>query len=210
MTYKLILMDIDGTIADRNSDQIYPHVLEFLECLPSEVDVVFVTNQGGPAWPEGVDYNYRGGDHELRVFMRIPSSGEIETIRKGEARFALVLINGLLFFCFKFGDMPWSDSSFEWHLIPENERIIPPGLKPNEHALLNVILIDAENGIIKVLRALTLSPKFSQRLHVEIIKQSQRAMPENYETLTQEIYNRYPTTEQMVDQYTIVRCKGGE
>lgn len=47
--YKLILMDIDGTIADRDSVEIYPAARRFIEALDSSVDVALITNQGGPA-----------------------------------------------------------------------------------------------------------------------------------------------------------------
>lgn len=48
MNYKLILFDIDGTIADRDSVEIYPVVKRFIESLDPSVSVAFITNQGGP------------------------------------------------------------------------------------------------------------------------------------------------------------------
>lgn len=49
MNYKLILFDIDGTVADRDSVEIYPSVKRFVESLDPSVNVAFITNQGGPA-----------------------------------------------------------------------------------------------------------------------------------------------------------------
>ena len=45
--YKLILLDIDGTIVDRNSTVVYPEALDFFA--RTSADIAFVTNQGGPA-----------------------------------------------------------------------------------------------------------------------------------------------------------------
>lgn len=45
----LILLDVDGTIADRDSVEIYPKMRRFIEALGPEVEVALVTNQGGPA-----------------------------------------------------------------------------------------------------------------------------------------------------------------
>lgn len=49
LDYKLILFDIDETIADRDSVEIYPSVKRFIESLDPSVNVAFITNQGGPA-----------------------------------------------------------------------------------------------------------------------------------------------------------------
>ena len=48
MNYKLILLDIDGTIANRDSTEIYPAARRFIEALDAGVEVAFITNQGGP------------------------------------------------------------------------------------------------------------------------------------------------------------------
>ncbi len=45
--HKLILLDIDGTIADRDSTEVYPAAITFFQTTPSKV--AFITNQGGPA-----------------------------------------------------------------------------------------------------------------------------------------------------------------
>ncbi len=53
---RLYLLDIDGTIADRDSVVIYPEAMDFFT--HTFTDVVFVTNQGGPACHDaGWDYS---------------------------------------------------------------------------------------------------------------------------------------------------------
>lgn len=59
--YKLILMDVDGTITDRDSTEIYPKMWSFIEALDQDCQVALVTNQGGPAchdagWPWSETY----------------------------------------------------------------------------------------------------------------------------------------------------------
>ncbi len=44
---RLFLLDIDGTIADRDSTEIYPEALDFF--VRTSSNIAFVTNQGGPA-----------------------------------------------------------------------------------------------------------------------------------------------------------------
>jgi hypothetical protein len=38
---------------------------------------------GHTQWPEAVEYNFRGGEHELRLFWRDPSVREVEGPRGG-------------------------------------------------------------------------------------------------------------------------------
>lgn len=44
---KLVLFDIDDTICDRDSTEVYPQALDFFAS--TSADIAFVTNQGGPA-----------------------------------------------------------------------------------------------------------------------------------------------------------------
>lgn len=37
------------------------------------------------AWPEGAQYNYRQGQHELVLFFQSPTTREIEAVRHGQA-----------------------------------------------------------------------------------------------------------------------------
>lgn len=161
-------------------------------------------------WPEGVDYNYRAGEHELRIFMRTPSEVEIADIRKGEARFALAVEGDIVFFCYQFGRGEWSDCGFSFHLVSETERVLPEiPATPETRALLTVLLIDAENGILKVIRAVSLSPKFTRKLHEAVRDQAARPFPDNYDQQIEAAYRRY-TSAQLAQDRAIVRCRGGE
>lgn len=76
---------------------------------------------GKSHFPENVEYNYRSGAHELRLFYPSPTSKEIADVQSGEARFALYPYMDVIFFCFKFGEQPWSDSPYNIHLVGEDE-----------------------------------------------------------------------------------------
>ena len=97
-------------------------------------------------WPEGVDYNYRAEQHELRLFFDSPRPSEIKDITKNPARFALAVSGDVIFFCYKFGALPWSDATYSIHLVPADQQTLPPVTGPDERALLTVILIDALTG----------------------------------------------------------------
>ena len=174
------------------------------------VGELYPSPSGKRHWPEGVDYNYRGGEHELRLFYRSPSAAEIADTKTGEARFAIAVEGDIVFFCYRFGGQPWGDCGFSIHLVPENERVLPPEqIGPEERALLNVILIDAENGVIRALRAVSLSPKFTAKLHAAIRAQAARPLPADYDAQAEAIYRRYDSAA-LAQQRAAVRCRGNE
>lgn len=162
-------------------------------------------------WPEGVDYNFRSGQHELRIFMRSPYPGEVKAIKEGRAHFALAVKGDVIYFMYKFGALPWGDCGFTIHLVPEDERIIPEAPQPNEHAVLTTILTDAENSIVRAMRLLTFSLEFTQRFHAEIAAQAARPpiTREQIEAQAMEVYRVYPTSEHLTHA-AVVSCRGGE
>ncbi len=160
-------------------------------------------------WPEGVDYNYRAGQHELRLFLRTPNRQEITDVESGEARFALAVERDIIFFCYRFGQGDWGDCGFSIHLVPEDERILPELPKAGERALLTTLLIDAETGLLKAIRVTSLSPKFTQRLHRAILGQAARPFPDDYDQQAEAVYHRY-TSAQLAMNRAVVRCWGGE
>lgn len=175
-----------------------------------EVGKLYV--EGKTRWPETADYNYRGGEHELRLFFKSPTAEEIEKIKSDLSRFALTVTGPVIWLAFKFGDLPWSDASFSIHLVPEAEQQLPPPL-PHEQsrALLHVILIDADTGIVKVLRLVSFSPTFSNALHKAIQAQWEAGWPgeDAYHLQITRTMNAY-TSKAIATQLATVTCKGGD
>ena len=101
-------------------------------------------------WPHASEYNYRAGKHELLLFIPDVTEREIEDVRHGPADFGLLVDGDIIFFLYRFREsIPWSEATCSWHLIRENHKIIPKPEK-NIRALLSVVLIDANTGIIQV------------------------------------------------------------
>ena len=163
------------------------------------------------SWPENVEYNYRDGAHELRLFYPKLTPAEIADIGKGQSRFALYVESNIIFFCFKFGDQPWSDSSYSYHLVPAGQRMLPPDpARAEERALLTVFLVSAEDGILRSIRAVTLSPLFTRSLHAAIWKQAESPWPGDtaYDRQLGLVYSRYRS--QDLAKLALVTCKGGQ
>lgn len=175
---------------------------------------------GRTSYPEAVQYNYRSGGHELLMWLANPRESEVEAVRAGPCQFALLTWRDVIFFLYRFehlrGGIPWSDAPFSIHLVPPDQRTLPAPLSEIAHdpdearALLQIILVDAGTGIVRALRAVTLSPAFTAALHAAIRAQAERPWPGDaaYDAQIQAAYAAYPSTRQMV-KAAQSRTKGG-
>lgn len=150
--------------------------------------------QGRTHWPETVDVNALSSGLEVRIFLRGPTADEIAAIRKGAASAALYARDGLLLLAFRFGDMPWMDASLDHLRTPESHRWQEPALAEGVRLLATVLLVDAATGILRAIRAITLSPFFSQRLVAELAAQLARGAG-NDELKLQRLLATTPTDE---------------
>jgi hypothetical protein len=165
-------------------------------------------------WDEGVNYNYRAGNHELVVFAAGPTRAELRAFHEGPWEFALVAREEVLFLLYKPGSMPWSDAPYSWWRVRElkpEEATEPFELPTGEsRALLSIVLVDAATGLIRTLKAVTFSPAFSRALHAAIRTQMERTpSPGEYDAAVSRYYRIYPDTPAMLLRAEH-RCTGGE
>lgn len=129
-------------------------------------------------WPETLSYQYRAGAHELLLFFASPSKTEIDAVGEGKAHIALHVEPPVIILCARFEPLPWSDASYSWHLVPEVERDLPSAdLSADHQAVLTTILVDANTGIVRAIRVVTLGSEFTRALHSAI--RAQAASPWN-------------------------------
>lgn len=160
-------------------------------------------------YQEMPEYNYRNGGHHLMIAMANIRPGELEAVKSAPANFAFTVVGDVLVFQYRFGAaLPWSDAAYTWHKVPAAEQLRPPKLIGQERALLEIILVEATTGIVKAIRAVSLSPTFSQRLHTAINRQADAPMPADYDAQVQRIFDTF-TSAQLRDR-AIASCTGGD
>jgi hypothetical protein len=171
---------------------------------------------GRKIWPQGSQFNCRGGELELVLFRDEPTPAEVEGVKTGQADFRLYGQDGLVVLLYRFrhgqGGLPWSDAPYQYHLVAEAERVPPPDpgkLSPESGVLLHIILVNAAGGQIRALRAVSLSPEFTRALVVAIGRQASRPFDSRaYDSQLKQLYIRFLTSDQLADVCT-VRCEGG-
>jgi hypothetical protein len=133
--------------------------------------------RGQNSWPEGAQFTYSPGGHELTLFRSGIHEGVISEVRRGEAELALIVEPPLIVLTYRFGtSIPWSDVPYSWHLQPVSWRVIPTvDPSPEARALLWITLVSTEDGLIHAQRGVTLSPSFTRILHGAIRTQAMMA-----------------------------------
>jgi hypothetical protein len=163
------------------------------------------------SWPEAADYNFRSGEHELRIFLAGPMPSEIAAIRSGPVEFGMFAESEGLFLVTRFGRSLSFDTSFQWHRALPSERVPPPPWEetsPEARALLTIILVDAATGLVRALRTVTYSPEFTRAIHRAIADQAAAPFDGPVHDRWADGMLRF-TMDQLWDR-TTVRCRGGE
>jgi len=130
--------------------------------------------RGQSSWPEGAQFTYSPGGHELTLFRACIHEQVIDEVRRGEAELALIVEPPLIVLTYRFGaSIPWNDVPYSWHLQPVSWRVIPTvDPSPEARALLWITLVGTEDGLIHAQRGVTLSPSFTRILHGAIRAQA--------------------------------------
>jgi hypothetical protein len=163
-------------------------------------------------WPEGADYNYRSGGHELRLFLGGATPGEVDAVRFGPVQFGFFAEPEGLFLITRFGTRMSFDCSYNWHHVSAEDRTLPPPSEetsPALRALITILLIEANTGVVLAIRTVTFSPEFTRAIHRAIADQVgapyEKAAHERWaDGMTQRL-----STHQLWARCT-VRCRGGD
>lgn len=148
---------------------------------------------------EGVQVNLSDTGIDTLVLLRNPSIEEMNVFRSKQTPFQMKLAveKDVIFFLFKFGEMPWMDAPFSVHLCSGLTQL--PVIEPGHGLSMRVFLIDTVTGKIEAIRVISLSNSISTLL-LKLIKEQQNSSFDMNEHITtiQEVYVK-KTTEQLVE-----------
>lgn len=127
---------------------------------------------GVTRYPEQAKFDVDDGGAVLLVYMSKLKDFEIENVRAGKIEFGLFVEDEALFITCKFWKMARIDAPYSIHLSKKPTSMHPIG--DGLGLALTVYLIDADTGILKVIRLIGLGTSFSRKLKEAIGEQIQR------------------------------------
>ena len=148
-----------------------------------------------------------------------PTPQEVRGARTGRIRLALVEAGKHTMFvliCQKDMTKGWADMPFSWNLLQPGKH--PLAYKQQEgHArlsryLFKLVLCD-QHAIVRAMRAVTVSPQFTQILDAALLRQQANLgefSPAAHDAELAAAYRRWPTSEAMLSAAAIVETAGVE
>ena len=186
------------------------HTFPRPESLPPEPGVGERWSAEYNRYDEGARYVYRYGAHELTLFWNAPTQAEIAGLRDADVEVGLFSHGPAAFLLYKIRNVcEWSDASFNVHLAPEAERELPAE-SPGDRARLKLTLVDAEDGVVRARRILSLDKVMTQALKHAMREQD--SAPFNrliYDAAVQEVHARYQDTDALAEVAEVVEAALG-
>lgn len=160
-------------------------------------------------WPETAQLRITPDGTELAIFWARPTQPEIQAVRTGTAEFAWIDNDQVAVLAFRFGQQPWSDCPY--HAGRDPQAGLPADLDDDKHLLVQVLLVDADTGLIAAMRQLTWPPQFTRKVAGTVDRML--ATPYNeaaHDAALDTLYARYPHTESLVRSPAATICTGGQ
>lgn len=145
-----------------------------------------------------IQITYRDPHWELIVGFPGITKDEIREIQYGTFLAAPVVIDGVLFWLSKFGDIPWSDCPFEPRLASESAKY--NHFEDGEGAPMSIMAVDTNTGEIKAIRIVGLTHTISNYMsdHSEKTLHLGPLDRKGYYDLLEHIYAKYQQSDEML------------
>lgn len=145
-----------------------------------------------------IQMNYNGTWGMVIGFPNITKQ-EVEEIQNGDFQIAHVMIDDVLFFLCKCGNMEWIDMPYEPRLY-ECPMEYPEFENGTDGAILTLYIVDTCSGKLVGLRLIGLGNVFSNNLHASCREMDRVRLrtPEQYSKQVEEIYRKYPKSADML------------
>ena len=179
-------------------------------------DVGTLYNPEKLKYAAGSYFDMSGEESTLELFWPSPSEDDIRKVQYGRATFGLWYSNyGDVYFLYHFEDDPWSDSVFSTMQLAPEKRIRPPKIYGHKRLNLDITLVDADSGIVRATRQVSLSVSFSRKMCASVNRQfSERYLAswnlEDFQKRCREIYAEYPQSVDITRAPGCIICQAPE
>jgi hypothetical protein len=155
--------------------------------------------EGVDRYQEGIHFVFTEIGASLAVFCDKPTKQVIKDIRIGNIKIAMKERDDILFIIAKFRTSSWMVTPFNMNLYMSSLGVMR---EPTEGSgyLLNTLLVDASNGIVKVIRVTGLPTEFSKEFRNAIELQSHLPFDINAYFKKIDALNNYNITKDLFGQ----------
>lgn len=146
----------------------------------------------------------------LALITDSPTETEVRAVATGTPRFAWIDAPAVALLAWTFGeDLPWTDTPYSPHLENPGDRA---GIGPRTGvaASVNVVLVDADTGLVRAVRATQWSREFVAAVRDSVERMA--AQPVNMNAIDASVaalYITYPDTAELVAMKATAICDGG-
>lgn len=159
---------------------------------------------------ERFEYRYTNGTHLLQYIMGGITEREINAFKHGVMHVGLYARGDSAFFLFRIQDLyDWSDQAFSINALPEDAREIPNAGPGANKIVLSMVLVDADSGLVRALRAVTYSAHMSELFERLLRRQVLNNLTaEQHQLNVEATYRQFPHSRDLVRSALVVERAG--
>ncbi len=148
--------------------------------IPNKVEIGKPFQEGLTCYLEGSVFEYNSKGCFLLVAYSMLTKEDIEAFYNGEAKFEVIVKDDILLFLNKIeGLRGWSASAYNCNLLDQGVKPSLDNVSKGERIQVQMILVDANIGLVMGLRTAEFSPELTNKLIMEIKKQSKKKFDKN-------------------------------
>lgn len=153
---------------------------------------------------ESVIFEFKQSGGFLRVAWTSPSQFELKQFAEGKIKLGLVEIDGIIFILVKFGSMSWMDAPYHVKFFPPYD--LEDLADSNKGYLINYVMLDAKNRIVKVLKLLKMPHEMSLQFKEFVTKQRETSI-DGYDRRLFQICKKHSTNDlvKMAMTYDLIK-----
>lgn len=121
---------------------------------------------------------FRNDANTLIIALDAITPQERDAYKKGKVRAGFLFEQGVILLFFKFGELPWMDCPFNASIISRDQLSIPVLETDSTRLVIEIHVIDHTSRLLKVIRAVSLSPVLSRGLVSAANRQIEKPTPD--------------------------------
>ena len=151
----------------------------------------------GPTEP-GPRYNFRYGYHTLTIFQNDLDQKTLQAYNEAPARLGFWKSNPVMWAIFEFQGLGWQDAPYTPHRVEPQGRTLTELTGPESRYPLTIMVVSAEDSVVRAIRFATMSPRVSQEARDINQELTQAPFTEReFDRKIKEAYLHYQSSEEM-------------